>query len=126
MSDVFPRWPPDWTDDHTLATDESLAVSEDIEFFSALRSDGQVLFAVAWPEGRRYMLVDPEGETPPRALRVGEKSEDPDIGRGVEGVWSGALALARQILDGEVDPLRPGLAPLPTEDEPKRRRRWRS
>jgi hypothetical protein len=120
MTDAFPRWPPDWLEDHTLATEESLPASEDIEFLSALRSDGSVLFSVAWPGGRRYLLVDPIGNVGPQALRVGEKSEDGEIARGVEGVWSGALALAKQLVDGEVDP--PGAG---DEGDQPRRGRWR-
>lgn len=120
MTDTYPRWPDDWLEDHTLATEEAVAASEEVEFLSALRSDGSVLFSVTWPEGRRYMLVDPIGNVAPQALRVGERSEDAEIARSVEGVWSGALALAKQLIDGEVDPPADGGA-----DDGSRRGRWR-
>lgn len=120
MTDAFPRWPDDWLEDYTLATEEAVAASAEVEFLSALRSDGSVLFSVTWPEGRRYMLVDPIGNVAPQALRVGERSEDAEVARSVEGVWSGALALAKQLVDGEVDPPSAG-----GEDDTSRRGRWR-
>jgi hypothetical protein len=120
MTDAFPRWPDDWLEDHTLATEEAVAASAEVEFLSALRSDGSVLFSVTWPEGRRYMLVDPIGNVAPQALRVGERSEDAEVARSVEGVWSGALALAKQLIDGEVDPPAAEGA-----DDASRRGRWR-
>jgi hypothetical protein len=102
MPDAFPRWPPDWIDDHDLAAEEVLVQNEDVSLATALRNDDRVLFSVSWAGGRRYMLVDPIGNDAPRALRVGERAEDADVARIVEGLWSQALA----------------------EPEPPRRRRW--
>jgi len=118
MTDPFPRWPPDWLDEHDLAAEEVLAQSADVALASGLRKDGQVLLSVSWPGGRRYLLVDPIGNDAPRALRVGERAEDPEIGRTVDGLWSQALKLAKQLIDGETE--------LPAPEPPERRRgRWR-
>jgi hypothetical protein len=119
MTDAFPRWPPDWLDEHDLSTEEELGQVGEVEFLTGLRSDGQVLMSVTWPEGRRYMLVDPVGNEGPRALRVGEKSEDPDVARMVEGVWSQALSLAKQLIDGDIQSITP---PAPGRSG---RRGWR-
>ncbi len=117
MSDPHPRWPPEWLDDHPLATEETIAQGGDVELISGLRKDGHVLMAVSWPEGRRYMLIDPIGNDAPRALRAGETSEDPEVALVVESVWSQALQLAKTIIDGDAQP--------PAGGEPPGRRRWR-
>lgn len=118
VTDEFPRWPPDWLDEHGLAAEEVIAEAGDISFMSALRSDDKVLLSVTWPGGRRYLMVDPVGNEPPQAFRIGERSDDPEIGRMVEGVWSQALERAKQLMDGEL--------PLGAPEPPaKRRRTWR-
>lgn len=118
VTDEFPRWPPDWLDEHGLAAEEVIAEAGDISFMSALRADDKVLLSVTWPGGRRYLMVDPVGNEPPQAFRIGERSDDPEIGRMVEGVWSQALERAKQLMDGEL--------PLGDPEPPaKRRRTWR-
>lgn len=113
--DRFPAWPPEWLEDHVLSAEETLAEHEGLTFRTGLRNDGHVLMSVSWPEGRRWMRVDPVGHEPPRALRIGELSEDADTARMVEGVWSQALTLAKQLIDGEI-------TELPTTQP--RKRRW--
>ena len=117
MDDLFiPLWPPAWLEDHTLSDEQLVAASEDVKLMTALRSDQRVLLSVSWPGGRRYLMIDPEGDAAPEAFRAGEASADPDLARGIDAMWSQALKLAKQILDGE----------LPSGDEPPRpRRRWR-
>ena len=117
--DPFPRWPPDWVEDHSLATEEQVAATEDVTLTSALRNDDRVLMAVSWPGGRRWMLVDPVGNDAPQALRVGERAEDTEVSRLVDGLWSQALTIAKRLMDGE-----PLLAPGEVPDAPKKRRRW--
>jgi hypothetical protein len=115
MTDAFPRWPPDWVEDHELAATETVVATEDVSLTSALRNDDRVLMSVAWPGGRRYMLVDPVGNDAPQALRVGERADDAEVARLVEGLWSQALTIAKRLMDGEL-PLAP-----PPEEAPKRR-----
>lgn len=98
---AFPLWPGDWLTDHGVAAEQVLAADEHVELVTALRGDGQVLFRLSWPEGRRWMLVDPVGGGVPSALRAGEKADDRDVARTVEGLWSQALTLAKGLLDGE-------------------------
>ncbi len=117
MSDRFPSWPDDWLDDHSVATEQVVAEAQGVRLTSGLRSDGQILMSLAWPEGRRYMRVDPIGNERPSALRVGEKrADDPEVNRIVEGLWSQALALAKQIVDGELT------GPPGAQAQPGRRR----
>jgi hypothetical protein len=101
--DLFPRWPPEWLEDHELELEEAGTEPADVQLVSAMRSDGQVLVSVTWPGGRRYLRVDPSGDEDPEALRIGEPAEDPDVARMVEGVWSQALKLAKQLIDGDVE-----------------------
>lgn len=114
---AFPDWPSAWLEDHDVATSQALAAGEGVELVSALRGDGQVLFRVSWPEGRRWMLVDPVGGGVPSALRAGVRSPDGEAARIVEGLWSQALTLAKGLLDGDVE--------LPGEQGASRKRRWR-
>jgi hypothetical protein len=83
---------------------------------SALRSDQRVLLSVSWPGGRRYLMIDPDGDGAPEAFRAGATSTDSDLARAIDAMWSQALRLAKQILDGEL----PGL-----DEPPEKRRRWR-
>jgi hypothetical protein len=116
MDDLFiPLWPPAWVEDHTLSDEQLVAAGEDVKLMSAVRSDERVLLSVSWPGGRRYLMIDSHGAAP-EAFRAGETSADSEIARSIDAMWSQALALAKQILDGE----------LPAFGEPpKKRRRWR-
>jgi hypothetical protein len=116
VSDPYPRWPPDWVEDHELTTEEVVTPGDDLELVSAVRDDGRVLLSVGWPGGRRYLIVEPVGLDAPRALQIGEPSEDPDVARAVAGLWNGALKLAKGLIDGEV--------PVPGT-KAGRRRPWR-
>ena len=117
MDDLFiPLWPPAWVEDHTLSDEQLVAAGDDVRLMSALRSDQRVLLSVSWPGGRRYLMIDPEGDAAPEAFRAGETSADPDLARAIDAMWSQALKLAKQIQDGEGPAL---------EDEPRKRRRWR-
>ncbi|WP_372790735.1 hypothetical protein [Paraconexibacter sp.] len=119
MDDLFPHWPPAWVDDHDIAADERVAVEGDVEFVSALRADDRVLLSVAWPGGKRYLLVDPVGNDAPQALRVGEVADDPQTARMIDALWSQALTLAKKLMDGDLE--------LPTEPPERKSRlgRWR-
>lgn len=119
--DDFPVWPPEWVEDHTLAAEEIVADAGSISFVSALRGDDKVLLSVRWPGGRRYMMIDPVGQDPPQAFRVGERSDDPEVSRAIEGVWSQALEQAKKLMDGEI---RLG-APPEADEQDAGRRRWR-
>ena len=117
MDDIFiPLWPPAWVEDHTLNDEQLVAAGEDVKLMSALRSDERVLLSVSWPGGRRYLMIDPHGEAPPEAFRAGETSTDAGLARSIDAMWSQALHLAKQILDGEMPSL---------EEPPGKRRRWR-
>jgi len=117
MDDIFiPLWPPAWVEDHTLSDEQLVAAGEDVKLMSALRSDERVLLSVSWPGGRRYLMIDPHGEGAPEAFRAGETSTDADLARSIDAMWSQALHLAKQILDGELPAL---------EEPPGKRRRWR-
>jgi hypothetical protein len=122
VSDDFPRWPPDWIDDYELAAEQVLAEVNGITFASALRADDRVLLSVTWPGGRRYLMVDPVGNDAPQAFKIGERSEDPEISRAIEAVWSQALAQAKALMDGE---LSLGAPPEPEPEQGKPRRPWR-
>jgi hypothetical protein len=117
MDDLFiPLWPPAWVEDHTLSDEQLVAAGEDVRLMSAMRSDQRVLLSVSWPGGRRYLMIDPNGDGEPEAFRAGETSTDSDLARSIDAMWSQALQLAKQTLDGD----------LPSVDEPPRtRRRWR-
>ena len=116
MDDLFiPLWPPAWVEDHTLSDEQLVAAGEHVKLMSALRSDERVLLSVSWPGGRRYLMIDPHGDGPPEAFRAGATSADADLARSIDAMWSQALHLAKQILDGE----------LPLEEPPSKRRRWR-
>ena len=119
MDDLFiPLWPPAWLEDHTVGDEQIVEAAEDVRLMSAVRSDERVLLSVSWPGGRRYLMIDPQGDAAPEAFRAGETSADPDLARAIDAMWSQALRLAKQIEDGEL--------PLPEEEEqPKKRRRWR-
>jgi hypothetical protein len=116
----LPAWPPDWVEDHVLEMEQVVAQSEDVSLATAARNDGRVLLSVSWPDGRRYMLLDPEGGEMPVALRAGEVSEDAAIRTAVDALWSRALEIGKQLLDGELQ--LPGMA---GEEPSGRRRRWR-
>jgi hypothetical protein len=117
MDDLFiPLWPPAWVADHTLSDEQLVAAGEDVKLMSAVRSDDRVLLSVSWPGGRRYLMIDPHGEAAPEAFRAGATSEAPDLARSIDAMWSQALKLAKQILDGELPVL---------EEPPKKTRRWR-
>jgi hypothetical protein len=117
MDDLFiPLWPPAWVEDHTLSDEQLVAAGKDIKLMSAVRSDQRVLLSVSWPGGRRYLMIDPHGGGAAEALRAGATSTDADLARSIDAMWSQALQLAKQILDGQL--------PAPG-DQPKKRRRWR-
>jgi hypothetical protein len=116
MEDIFiPLWPPAWVEDHTLGDEQVVAAGEDVRLMSALRSDQRVLLSVSWPGGRRYLMIDPHGDGAPEAFRAGATATDSDLARSIDVMWSQALQLAKQIMDGE----------LPSVQEPDKRRRWR-
>ena len=112
---LIPLWPPAWVEDHTVSDEQLVDAGEDVKLMSAVRSDQRVLLSVSWPGGRRYLMIDPEGGAAPEALRAGEVSEDTNLARAIDAMWSHALLLAKQILDGEV----------PAVDQPPKRRGWR-
>ena len=119
MDDLFiPLWPPAWVEDHTLADEQVVDATEDVKLMSAVRSDQRILLSVSWPGGRRYLMMDPGGEAAPEAFRAGETSEDGDTARSIDAMWSQALKLAKQILDGEVPDVE-----QPPEKRRRRRRR---
>jgi hypothetical protein len=113
---MIPLWPPPWVEDHTLDDEQLVAAGEDVRLMSAVRSDQRVLLSVSWPGGRRYLMIDPQGDAAPEAFRAGAVSADARLAKSIDAMWSQALALAKQIMDGE----------LPTLDErPRKRRGWR-
>jgi hypothetical protein len=116
MDDIFiPLWPPPWVEDYTLSDEQLVAAGDDVKLMSAVRSDQRVLLSVSWPSGRRYLMIDPHGDGAPEAFRAGATSTDSDLARAIDAMWSQALQLAKQILDGE----------LPSLDQrPNKRRRW--
>jgi hypothetical protein len=117
MDDLFiPLWPPAWVEDHTLSDEQLVAAGEDVKLMSALRSDRRVLLSVSWPGGRRYLMVDPHGDGAAEAFRAGATSTDSDLARSIDAMWSQALRLAKQILEGEL------ASPV---ERPNKRRRWR-
>jgi hypothetical protein len=60
-------------------------------------------------------MIDPHGGAP-EAFRAGTTSSDSEFARSIDAMWSQALQLAKQVLDGEL----PALG-----EQPKKRRRWR-
>ena len=119
MDDLFlPLWPPAWLEDHTLSDEQLVAAGDDVKLMTAVRSDERVLLSVSWPGGRRYLMIDPNGEGAPEAFHAGAPSADSDLARSIDAMWSQALKLAKQIQDGELPALEP-------EPPSKRRRRWR-
>jgi hypothetical protein len=120
MDDLFiPLWPPAWLEGYELSDEQLVAAGEDVKLMSALRSDQRVLLSVSWPGGRRYLMIDPDGEGAPEAFRAGAVSTDSELARGIDAMWSQALRLAKQIQDGELPAL-----PEP-EEPPQKRSRWR-
>ena len=117
MDDLFiPLWPPAWVDGHSLRDERLVAAGDDVKLMSAVRSDQRVLLSVSWPGGRRYLMIDPHGDGAPEAFRAGATSTDSDLARSIDAMWSKALQLAKQIMEGE----------LPSLDQPpNKRRRWR-
>ena len=100
----------------TLSDEQLVAAGEDVKLMSAVRSDKRVLLSVSWPGGRRYLMIDHHGGSPAEAFRAGATSTDSEFARSIDAMWSQALQLAKQILDGE----------LPALGEPPRKRRgWR-
>jgi hypothetical protein len=117
MDDLFiPLWPPAWVEDHTLSDEQLVAAGEDVKLMSAVRSDQRVLLSVSWPGGRRYLMIDPHGGAAAEAFRAGAPSTDSDFARSIDAMWSQALQLAKQILEGE---------PPSLDQRPNKRRRWR-
>ncbi len=117
MDDLFiPLWPPPWVEDYTLSDEQLVAAGEDVRLMSAVRSDQRVLLSVSWPGGRRYLMIDPHEGGAAEAFRAGETSTDPDLARSIDAMWSQALRLAKQILEGDVPSL---------DERPDKRRRWR-
>jgi hypothetical protein len=115
MDDLFiPLWPPAWVEDHALSDEQFVAAAEDVKLMTAVRSDQRVLLSVSWPGGRRYLMIDPHGDSAAEALRAGTTATDPDMARSIDAMWSQALHLAKRIQDGEL--------PTPVE---QRRKRWR-
>jgi hypothetical protein len=121
MDDLFiPLWPPAWLEGHTLGDEQLVAAGDDVSLMSAARSDERVLLSVSWPGGRRYLMIDPHGDAAPEAFRAGTIAADADLARAIDAMWSQALRLAKQIMDGELEVPEEALG----EDPPKRRR-WR-
>jgi hypothetical protein len=118
MDDLFiPLWPPQWLEEHSLHDEQLVAASDDVKLMTAVRSDERVLLSVSWPGGRRYLMIDPHGEAAPGAFRAGAISEDPDLARSIDAMWSQALRIAKQIQDGELA--------MPDEPPSGRHRRFR-
>jgi hypothetical protein len=113
---LIPLWPPAWVEDHEVSDEQLIDAGEDVRLMSAVRSDRRALLSVSWPGGRRYLMIDPEGGAAPEAFRAGAPSDDPDLARSIDAMWSQALLLAKRIEDGEV--------PEP-EEPPRKRSRWR-
>src|SRR4029450_9186627 len=116
---LIPLWPPPWVEDHDVGDEQLIDAGEDVRLMSAVRSDQRVLLSVSWSGGRRYLMVDPEGGAPAEAFRAGELAEDAALARAIDAMWSQALALAKQMMDGEL----PTEVPAPA-GPPRKRRRW--
>jgi hypothetical protein len=118
---LIPLWPPPWVEDHDVGDEQLIDAGEDVRLMSAVRSDQRVLLSVSWSGGRRYLMVDPEGGAPAEAFRAGEVAEDAALARAIDAMWSQALALAKQMMDGEL----PTPGEPPPDEPPPKRRRWR-
>jgi hypothetical protein len=122
---MIPLWPPAWVEDHSVSDEQLVDTSaEGVRLMSASRSDDRLLISLSWPGGRRYLLIDPEGDAPPEALRAGEKSQDADLARVIEAMWSQALRLAKAAMDGELSAIYED----PKNEDPAtppKRRGWR-
>src|SRR4051812_15771461 len=106
MDDIFiPLWPPAWVEDYTLSDEQLVAAGDDVKLMRAVRSDQRVLLSVSWPGGRRYLMIDPHGEGAAASFRAGATSANSDFARAIDAMWSQALQLAKQILDGELPSL---------------------
>jgi hypothetical protein len=98
---LIPLWPPAWVDDHEISDEQLIAAGEDVKLMSALRSDQRVLLSVSWPRGRRYLMIDPQGAAAAEAFRAGAPPADTDLSHAIDAMWSQALLLAKQMIDGE-------------------------
>ncbi len=112
---LIPLWPPQWLEDHEISDEQLVAAGDDVKLMSAVRDDERVLLSVWWPGGRRYLMVDVNGEQPAEAFRAGAVSDDIDMARGIDAMWSQALRIAKQIMDGEISGVL-------EEPQPKKRR----
>ena len=117
---ALPPWPPDWVETWPLGETITLGVTDGVVLISAERADGQVLMALTWPEGRRWIRIDPSGEEPPETFRAGELAEDNQLARQIDALWSQALRVAKMLIDGEADKLAELVAQAQGE-EPKKR-----
>jgi hypothetical protein len=111
---LIPLWPPAWVDDHDVTDEQLIEAGEDVKLMSTLRSDQRVLLSVSWPGGRRYLMIDPDGGAAADAFRAGAPPADTDLTRAIDAMWSQALRLAKQMMDGE----------LPATEESSPKRRW--
>jgi hypothetical protein len=105
---LIPLWPPAWVEDRDVSDEQLVDAGEDVRLMSALRSDQRVLLSVSWPGGRRYLMIDPEGGAAAEAFRAGASPADTELARAIDAMWSQALRLAKQMMDGE----------LPVPEEP--------
>ena len=96
---------------HTLSDEQLVAAGEDVKLMSALRSDERVLLSVSWPGWPAVPTMHRlrTANTAPEAFRAGATSTDTELARSIDAMWSQALHLAKQILDGEL-PLTRGAA----------------
>lgn len=117
---MIPLWPPAWVQDHEVGDEQLVSTEDDVRLMSASRSDDRLLISVSWPGGRRYLMIDPEGDAAPEVFRAGEKSEDSDLARAIDALWSQALRLAKAAEDGELSAIYEDPPP-----QPPKRRGWR-
>jgi hypothetical protein len=101
---LIPLWPPAWVEGFALTDEQLIAAGDDVRLMTAMRADDRVLLSVSWPGGRRYLMVDPQG-APPEAFRAGDVPADPNLSRAIDAMWSQALRVAKQIMDGELPAL---------------------
>ena len=115
MDDIFiPLWPPAWVEDLTIS-DAARRGGGDVKLMSALGSDERVLLSVSWPAAA---VPDDRSARGRRARGLSRRRDvdRPELARSIDAMWSQALQLAKQILDGELPSL---------EEPPSKRRRWR-